>query len=382
MNKKEFLSALKETLAVLDERELRDIVDEYEQHIDMKVASGLSEEEAIADFGDFKELTAELLEAYHVRADYAAVNQAGDGAAGRQPWSENGQTGAQQSWMGSGRTMEGQMYGMAGEAGLGQETKERKKSFAGTLRGACVRLWNILLGAWLWLWKVLLWCCRQISRPFVWLAGLLGAGKMAASAGEEMSDCQPESEEESGQESQAETSEGPRPLAAKKRRRVHTAGRKGFWSNLGARAAAFGRWCAGVCVWWIHLLWNMCCVGVSVMIGAVGIFFLFMLGMFFVLLLNGYPMAGLTVAFLGAAMCLFAAAGFIMTLTWPKKRRIPAVNERDAAAPVGNERDMAAPVGNERDDPAMFGNRKNAPALSETEKDMAAFAGGEAENHA
>ena len=58
---------------------LRDILSEYEQHIDMKVKSGLSEEEAIADFGSLPELTAEILEAYHVRADYGPGQRGGDG---------------------------------------------------------------------------------------------------------------------------------------------------------------------------------------------------------------------------------------------------------------------------------------------------------------
>lgn len=68
MDKKEFLSGLERSLSVLQEDELRDIISEYEQHIDMKVEKGLTEEEAIADFGSFEELTGELLEAYHVRA--------------------------------------------------------------------------------------------------------------------------------------------------------------------------------------------------------------------------------------------------------------------------------------------------------------------------
>ena len=88
MNKKEFLEALRQALAVLDETEQRDIIDEYEQHIDMKVASGLTEEEAIADFGDFNEMTAELLEAYHVRADYAGMGRMRENSAekaGRKP---------------------------------------------------------------------------------------------------------------------------------------------------------------------------------------------------------------------------------------------------------------------------------------------------------
>ncbi len=51
MDKKTFLEELRSSLSVLQETELNDIMDEYEQHIDMKVQSGLTEEEAIAEFG-------------------------------------------------------------------------------------------------------------------------------------------------------------------------------------------------------------------------------------------------------------------------------------------------------------------------------------------
>ena len=56
MDKKTFLEELRSSLSVLQETELNDIMDEYEQHIDMKVQSGLTEEEAIAEFGNRKEL--------------------------------------------------------------------------------------------------------------------------------------------------------------------------------------------------------------------------------------------------------------------------------------------------------------------------------------
>ena len=75
MDKKTFISELEQALSVLQEEELQDIMEEYEQHIDMKVQNGLTEEEAIADFGNLKELTSEILEAYHVRGDYASVRK-------------------------------------------------------------------------------------------------------------------------------------------------------------------------------------------------------------------------------------------------------------------------------------------------------------------
>lgn len=43
---------------------------EYSQHIDFKVASGLSEEEAIRDFGDIDQLADEILDAYNVNTEY------------------------------------------------------------------------------------------------------------------------------------------------------------------------------------------------------------------------------------------------------------------------------------------------------------------------
>ena len=56
MNKTAFLLMLERRLIMLNDEERNDLITEYTQHIDMKVASGLSEEEAIADFGDPEEL--------------------------------------------------------------------------------------------------------------------------------------------------------------------------------------------------------------------------------------------------------------------------------------------------------------------------------------
>ena len=63
MNKETFLEELRGCLHVLEDQEQEDILEEYAQHIDMKRQKGLSEEEAIKDFGPVKELAAEILEA-------------------------------------------------------------------------------------------------------------------------------------------------------------------------------------------------------------------------------------------------------------------------------------------------------------------------------
>lgn len=70
MNKKEFLEKIEKKLSVLDEKERKDILDEYKDTISEKVKRGQSEEEAVADFGDIDELVKEVLSAYKIDPDY------------------------------------------------------------------------------------------------------------------------------------------------------------------------------------------------------------------------------------------------------------------------------------------------------------------------
>ena len=66
MTKDEFLRILDRKLQVINERERRDIIDEYRTHIEMKVQEGKTEAEAIEDFGDIDELVNEILDAYKI----------------------------------------------------------------------------------------------------------------------------------------------------------------------------------------------------------------------------------------------------------------------------------------------------------------------------
>ena len=70
MNKKEFIKKLEEKLKILDENELKDIINEYKDTIDEKVKHGKSEIEAVKDFGDIDELTKEILKAYKINPKY------------------------------------------------------------------------------------------------------------------------------------------------------------------------------------------------------------------------------------------------------------------------------------------------------------------------
>ena len=66
MTRYEFISELKDKLYLLNENECRDIIEEYMVHIDMKMAEGKSETDAIKDFGDINDLATEILAAYHI----------------------------------------------------------------------------------------------------------------------------------------------------------------------------------------------------------------------------------------------------------------------------------------------------------------------------
>ena len=74
MTKKEFVAFLNQRLSVLDQKERQEIIDEYVQHIEIKVENGKTEEEAIKDFGDLNEFVDEILNAYHVNPNRSNSN--------------------------------------------------------------------------------------------------------------------------------------------------------------------------------------------------------------------------------------------------------------------------------------------------------------------
>ena len=76
MSKEEFLRVLERKLDVINEKERKDIIDEYRTHIEMKLQEGKTEEEVIQDFGDIDELVEEILDAYKINTQ--RVNQSFD----------------------------------------------------------------------------------------------------------------------------------------------------------------------------------------------------------------------------------------------------------------------------------------------------------------
>ena len=131
MNKKGFLEELGTYLAVLEEREQQDILEEYAQHIDMKIEKGLSEEEAIRDFGDIRELAAGILEAYHVNPEYQEKH-----GGRRKTDTESAAVKGRQAW-----TAAAGLFGSAGTM-----IKRFFSGCAGMLRRAAKHIWTFLTG--------------------------------------------------------------------------------------------------------------------------------------------------------------------------------------------------------------------------------------------
>lgn len=75
MNKKDFLKSLERKLSILDEQEVKDILNEYEDIIDEKVKDGKTEEEAVKEFGSIDELTTEILKTYKLNSKYTKENE-------------------------------------------------------------------------------------------------------------------------------------------------------------------------------------------------------------------------------------------------------------------------------------------------------------------
>jgi len=278
MDKKTFISQLRQALSVLQKDELEDIVTEYEQHIDMKRKNGLSEEEAIADFGSFEELTAEILSAYHVRADYAQGQKKErkrlfpeDGAAGKELLLQTGQT-----------------------------CRNVGEKAAGGIRG---------LGA--WIFGILRFWKQKIgggfSRVAAWWRNRrhLEVCEDGGNANSRIS---------RSRRREKEGWENPFP-----------GGIRGCFQRIMALAAACVHLGLAMAAWGIRMIWNICWIGFACFCAAFGLFSLFTLGMLAVLWMQHYPLAGVTVGCLGLVLCSFSAAWFSMTLLW--RKRIKGANE-------------------------------------------------------
>ena len=297
MDKKEFLSALENSLSLLQEEELRDIVSEYEQHIDMKVAKGLTEAEAIADFGSLQELTGEILEAYHVRADYAAKTEKSRGT--EKKIFEKIKSGGKQDGY-----------------GLWEKAKRAGDGLACSLKKGWSQLCGLFgrMGAWMashtpWRRK---WAAEEAI-----FSDTTGDGGVEAENGVWTEDERSGRKRRTGKTNIKEIFARKRGGKEKMRSAEVRTGIVGTGFN--ARAEGIGqifRWGMEAALWGIRLVWNGSWLIFAVFTGAFGLFSLFGMGVLTVLLIQGYPLAGVTIGCMGVVLCMFSAAGLGMSLMW------------------------------------------------------------------
>lgn len=284
MDKKAFMKELEQALSVLQKDELKDILNEYEQHIDMKVKSGLSEEEAIADFGSLSDLTEDILSAYHVRADYAAPR--------KKPFTE-------------------------------PEKAKTACIYAGEKAAEGLKGLGAFLASVLAFWK------RQIKAPFAWALDRWKKHKekkyhmekqeITAWAARDIS----EDGEVQTQTSEREGTEVIQRIQTRSGRNLSSGRklnwkRKPVWRGFLEGIKASLHLMAQVVLWGVRMTWNAGWICFSLFFAMCGVVCLYILGLFVVLLMQHYPLAGMTVGFLGAMLCAFSAAGLGLTFLWRK----------------------------------------------------------------
>lgn len=274
MNKTEFLHILREKLSILEENELEDILNEYEQHIDMKAAGAMTEEAAIADFGDMDELTADILEAYHVRADFVRT---------------------------------------------GEEKKDGIKAapdrIAGSVQNGGRKAVNLCKGS----WKKFL---DGLNRIGLYLQGLADKCRQTARKLFGSRKRRGEQAEQTGSGKQAEQKK--KQLLFIRDRKQKEKWDKMERKNKVSLFSILGRMCRGcwnAVIWCGKALWNLFCISIGVLTGMSACFCIFLLGMIVVLLVMGYPLVGLTLAVLGMTMCGCSMTALCFTLIIRRKKQ-------------------------------------------------------------
>lgn len=283
MDKNAFMKELEQALSVLQKDELKDILSEYEQHIDMKVKSGLSEEEAIADFGSLTELTEDILNAYHVRADYAAPK--------KKPFQE-------------------------------PEKARTACIHAGEKAAEGLKSLGAFLASVLAYWK------QKIKAPFAWA---FGKWKKHKEKGYQMEKQEiiagvpgdvPENKEPQIQNGEKEKGG----VTWRVRTRPQSFGRKPDRKKRSVWRFFLNGIKAGFCLmvqavlWGIRMMWNAGWICFSLFFAICGVVCLYILGLFIVLLMQHYPLAGVTVGFFGAMLCAFSVSGLGLTFLWKREK--------------------------------------------------------------
>lgn len=299
MDKALFLAQLQKNIGMLDDNEQKDILDEYSQHIDMKVAGGMTEAEAIEDFGDFDEFVREILSAYHVKApfDQDAPSDTTSQASVPTPTDRHG----------------GVLH--SGAAALG-------KAASATKNGA-----------------------RKIARA---TSGALGKAKTRTMQSVE-------SAKESHRAHQAASNAaGAAPDAARPGDRAGARGARGLGAALRSWLSAAWRVCWNLVKTAVRWMWNALVACCTALCAVMGLASLFLFGACAVLLAQGYPALGLGLAGAGSTLMFGAAAYLLSRLIVRAPKREPeerplSDGQGAGGSQRGDEYDLRAPSDAEED---------------------------------
>ena len=268
-SKEAFLKELQSGLAVLAESEQEDILAEYAQHIDLRMAGGLTEEEAIRDFGDIKQLTAEILSAYHVDPNFVR----------------------------------------AGEKHHDFSVKQKMAPGGGLFQ----RLGRKLAGAF-----------RRVAGA---LPALVRRLKQKAAAQAERRQARAQ---EKAQEQEVRIVEVV-PVMAEKKRPSPGRGRR-FFSGVGRFFRGLGRglgWLVRLAAW---LAWNALLLFCAIPVVLTALAALIIFGFMLVWAVQGLPLAGLAIGFLGLFLFCAGLLGLGSCLIWHRKRPVSAGAAPEEAA--------------------------------------------------
>lgn len=289
MNKETFLEELRGYLRILEDQEQEDILEEYAQHIDMKLQKGLSEEEAIRDFGPMRQLAAEILEAYHVKPEFDKKSSV------RLP-----------EFKGGGMAEGGKLFRK-----MGAFLKDKSIAcMSGISRG-------------------LHWCAGKCRALAFWMKKPFSSIRARAEGAEESAlymqeDPAAAREEEAFSLRHAdvpqETDKGEGGLKIVKTVNIEQRPKRSLAAAFFQVITKIWDLSAAFCIWWMRLFWNLLWLFMALFFGGMALITLAGLGTVLVLLPQGYPMAGMLLICLGAMLCLGVLAWGSCSLVRRRKK--------------------------------------------------------------
>lgn len=295
MSKETFLKELQQHLAVLEDQEQQDILQEYSQHLDIKIQNGQKEEDAIRDFGPVKELAAEILEAYHVKPEF------GEGRGGKRL-----------PGLGSMNLKEGEKKLRLLGTSLGKKltafSRKIRKLFQKAGRG--IRT-----------------LCRRFLKIFRRREEVNRDDRVEGTAAGTAADCA----DAGGSETRDD--KGGRKMEMVYERR--TAGSRSFGMALSGFCKGAVHGAGALILWCLRMLWNAFWLLAAVFAGCIALLALFGFGTFLVLLLQAYPLKGAVLVCLGGFLAGGSLACLCFSLTLRKKQK----KEEDDQVEMASDRE-------------------------------------------